>query len=39
MKVEIKTSIKKYGFSFPFFVWQNGGKNWILDELKRLGVD
>lgn len=24
-------SIKKYGFSFPFFVWQNGGHNYCLD--------
>jgi hypothetical protein len=24
-------SIKEYGFSFPFFVWKNEGKNWCLD--------
>lgn len=28
---KIKLSIIKYGFSFPFFVWKNGGKNYILD--------
>lgn len=28
---KIKLSIIKYGFSFPFFVWKNDGKNYILD--------
>lgn len=28
---KIKLSILKYGFSFPFFVWKNEGKNYILD--------
>ncbi len=28
---KIKLSIIKYGFSFPFFVWKNEGKNYILD--------
>lgn len=41
-------SIKKYGFSFPFMVWQNGGQNHCLDghgriqalaEMRRVGVD
>ena len=28
---KIKLSICKYGFSFPFFVWKNGSKNYLLD--------
>jgi hypothetical protein len=24
-------SITEYGFSFPFFVWKNEGKNWCMD--------
>ena len=28
---QIITSILKFGFSFPFFVWQNEGHNWCLD--------
>ena len=27
----VQKSILKYGFSFPFFVWQNGKHNFILD--------
>lgn len=50
-KVEIEqiiTSIQKYGFSFPFFVWNGDGHNRCLDghgriqalaELRRRGVD
>jgi hypothetical protein len=43
---KIARSIEKYGFSFPFFIWQNNGKNWCLDghgrldalrELKKMG--
>lgn len=43
----IVTSIEKFGFSFPFFVWQNEGRNYCLDghgriqalrELRRRGV-
>ena len=28
---KVKKSILKYGFSFPFFVWNNNGWNYILD--------
>jgi hypothetical protein len=28
---QIITSILKFGFAFPFFVWQNEGHNWCLD--------
>jgi hypothetical protein len=28
---QIITSILKFGFSFPFFIWQNNGQNWCLD--------
>lgn len=28
---KIKLSIIKYGFSFPFFIWKNKDKNYILD--------
>lgn len=27
----IKKSIMKYGFSFPFFVWEHNGFNYVLD--------
>jgi hypothetical protein len=33
---KIARSIVKYGFSFPFFIWQNEGKNWCLDGHGRL---
>lgn len=33
---KIIKSIEKYGFSFPFFVWKNGGKNLVLDGHGRL---
>lgn len=33
---KIIKSIKKHGFSFPFFVWKNGGKNNVLDGHGRL---
>ena len=32
----ITASIKEFGFSFPFFVWQNDGKNNIIDGHGRL---
>jgi len=44
----ILTSIEKYGFSFPFFIWQSGEKNYCLDghgriqalrELRKQGVE
>lgn len=28
---KIKLSIIKYGFSFPFFLWNDGKDNWLLD--------
>jgi hypothetical protein len=28
---QIITSILKFGFSFPFFAWENDGHNWCLD--------
>lgn len=28
---KIKLSICKYGFSFPFFIWKSGNKNYLLD--------
>lgn len=28
---KIKLSIIKFGFSFPFFIWKNDGKNYLLD--------
>ncbi|MCQ2589269.1 MAG: hypothetical protein MJ179_02490 [Treponema sp.] len=28
---KIKLSIIKYGFSFPFFIWKDEGKNYLLD--------
>ena len=33
---KIIKSIKKHGFSFPFFVWQNNGINNVLDGHGRL---
>ena len=35
---KIIKSIKKYGFSFPFFVWQHDGINHVLDGHGRLGA-
>ena len=35
---KIITSIKKYGFSFPFFVWSHDGINHVLDGHGRLGA-
>ena len=31
-------SIKKYGFSFPFFVWESEGRNYVLDGHGRLAA-
>lgn len=42
---KVAKSILKYGFSFPFFVWRSGTKNYILDghgrklALKKLSAD
>lgn len=33
---KIIKSIERYGFSFPFFVWKNDGKNLVLDGHGRL---
>lgn len=35
---KIEKSIKKHGFSFPFFVWQHDGINHVLDGHGRLGA-
>lgn len=35
---KIKLSIIKYGFSFPFFVWNSDGKNYLLDGHGRFGT-
>ena len=35
---KIQKSIKKHGFSFPFFVWRKGKTNWVLDGHGRLGA-
>lgn len=35
---KIEKSIKKHGFSFPFFVWKNEGTNYVLDGHGRLGA-
>lgn len=35
---KIITSIEKYGFSFPFFVWSHDGTNHVLDGHGRLGA-
>lgn len=34
--LKVITSILKYGFSFPFFVWRDGGRNRCLDGHGRL---
>jgi len=28
---QIIVSILRFGFSFPFFVWRDGGRNWCMD--------
>ena len=35
---KIVKSIKKHGFSFPFFVWKKGDINYVLDGHGRLGA-
>ena len=35
---QICTSIEKYGFSFPFFVWKAGKSNYVLDGHGRLAA-
>lgn len=35
---KIEKSIKKHGFSFPFFVWKNNDINYVLDGHGRLGT-
>lgn len=35
---QIATSITKYGFTFPFFVWKDGPTNYCLDGHGRLGA-
>ena len=35
---KIEKSIKKHGFSFPFFVWKKGKTNYCLDGHGRLGA-
>src|SRR5262250_1941710 len=32
---KVKQSILRHGITFPFFVWQNEGKNYILDGTQR----
>lgn len=32
---KLKRSVLKHGITFPFFVWQNDGMNWILDGTQR----
>lgn len=32
---KLKRSIMKHGITFPFFVWQSDGTNWILDGTQR----
>jgi hypothetical protein len=32
---KLKRSILKHGITFPFFVWQDDGTNWILDGTQR----
>lgn len=29
--VKIQKSIEQYGFSFPFFIWNYKGDNWVID--------
>lgn len=33
--IKLKTSLLDHGFAFPFFVWRNEGKNYILDGHQR----
>lgn len=35
---KIERSIKKHGFSFPFFIWKHDGMNYCLDGHGRLGA-
>lgn len=35
---QIQSSIRKYGIAFPFFVWNNGDNNYVLDGHGRLGA-
>ena len=35
---KIQSSIRKYGIAFPFFVWENGEQNHVLDGHGRLGA-
>jgi len=35
---QIQTSVEKYGFSFPFFVWTQGRRNWCLDGHGRMAA-
>lgn len=35
---KIEKSIKKHGFSFPFFVWVNNNTNYVLDGHGCLGT-
>jgi len=32
---KLKQSILRHGITFPFFVWQSGGTNFILDGTQR----
>jgi hypothetical protein len=32
---KLKRSILRHGVTFPFFIWQNNGVNWILDGTQR----
>jgi hypothetical protein len=32
---KLKQSILKHGLTFPFFIWQSGGENYILDGTQR----
>src|SRR5262249_58679563 len=32
---KLKRSILKYGITFPFFIWQSEGENYILDGTQR----
>ena len=33
--LKLRNAIEQYGFSFPLFVWKNGGHNWTLDGHQR----
>lgn len=35
---KVKLSLIKYGFSFPFFVWRNNGKNYLIDGHQRMNT-